>query len=814
MPDLFFADGTPVPDEQAQEALAQGAAFARRGAEIPMLDNSGRPVWVPSGELQAAAKQGFRYESAGAAEFRKYQETAGLAEGTKAFAEGAASGLTLGISDPVLQSMRSPEERKEAGFRAEEFSGARGLGEFAGSVGPALVTGGGSVAAQGAVQGAKAALKHGAATALRASPAGLAARGGAALERGATQLLGRAAPKSLAKAGGVAVAGAAEGAAFGAGHALSEAALAPDGDYEGLGEKMMAGAKKGAMFGAILGGGVSAAGQAVGAAARKASSSKAISEFAGELAEDSAVKAIASGKRPMREIRGRESKIGRELLENDIVKGGRSKEAMLEAAEQVRNKKGAEIGDILKEAERRELSQLEALSAGGVKVRAGGKALRDYVGRLQKIADDYRGSGLNKERNALADDLQDRIALMQEAADEGRLSFSKLHELRREIDDSINYAAAEFKPKAEALRDMRRETEDTIESGISRLLSPEELARYKAAKQTYGASAWASKHLFKEVGEGALGRRAISLTDNIWGAGGLAAGAMTGSLGAGAAIAATSAVANNFARKYGRTIVADLAEKVHKLDLDISNKVRRYFRSVGETKAASTGELTRIYLEESGALGAKSGETPAGAYNRVLKRVAQAAEQGPGPMLASVEAPRAAAGAANAVRRGAAFLLAKAPVPPRDLDNPTLARAQGRPPTPNEIRKWSRYAAAVNNPMMVLDALASGALRKEHVEAVKTVYPSLFRAIQRTALEELAATQKEIPRGKRIQLGLLLELPLDPSLDPSHIRITQSVYAADSQAASAPRPGGGGGGERSKNLATRVERIESGELTI
>jgi hypothetical protein len=72
--DLFYQDGTPIPEVEVERALTEGRANARPGAELRMFDTSGKPMWVKVEKFNDALRAGWKYESPTAYAKRKANE--------------------------------------------------------------------------------------------------------------------------------------------------------------------------------------------------------------------------------------------------------------------------------------------------------------------------------------------------------------------------------------------------------------------------------------------------------------------------------------------------------------------------------------------------------------------------------------------------------------------------------------------------------------------------------------------------------------------------------------------------------------------
>ncbi|MBK6920389.1 MAG: hypothetical protein IPH07_23515 [Deltaproteobacteria bacterium] len=148
-------------------------------------------------------------------------------------------------------------------------------------------------------------------------------------------------------------------------------------------------------------------------------------------------------------------------------------------------------------------------------------------------------------------------------------------------------------------------------------------------------------------------------------------------------------------------------------------------------------------------------------------------------------APRIYDGITELSARAAAFLQSKIPTgySPQFSTNPPVVN-------PVEQAKWEKYVQAVTDPLATIDLMAEGRLTVEHVEALKEVYPQIYRNIVSSVMDELADAQdskRMVPYRERIQLGVILGIPTDAALQPDHLAQLQAVFAAPD----APPPGQG-----------------------
>ncbi len=139
------------------------------------------------------------------------------------------------------------------------------------------------------------------------------------------------------------------------------------------------------------------------------------------------------------------------------------------------------------------------------------------------------------------------------------------------------------------------------------------------------------------------------------------------------------------------------------------------------------------------------------------------------------------------------FLTEKAPKNP-GTDDPLLARAWQ--PRDADVMRWGRYWEAANDPLGVVEAIAKGQLSREGVETLKTLYPKLYDLTVRTLMEQLTegaeARKQPLPYAMRVQLSMLLQTPLDPSLQPARIAASQARFSTQKTAPGQGQPATGG----------------------
>jgi hypothetical protein len=142
-------------------------------------------------------------------------------------------------------------------------------------------------------------------------------------------------------------------------------------------------------------------------------------------------------------------------------------------------------------------------------------------------------------------------------------------------------------------------------------------------------------------------------------------------------------------------------------------------------------------------------------------------------------APKIAESASNKAAMGAMFLYDKMPKNPFQGDS--LFSNKKWKPSDIEISKWKKFVDTVEDPLKSLKDLRAGKMTVEQSETLKTVYPELFKEVVSTLMEEMPKLKDELPYQKRLQLGVLFQIPADPSLQPKFIQQMQQMHMVSAQ---------------------------------
>jgi len=150
-------------------------------------------------------------------------------------------------------------------------------------------------------------------------------------------------------------------------------------------------------------------------------------------------------------------------------------------------------------------------------------------------------------------------------------------------------------------------------------------------------------------------------------------------------------------------------------------------------------------------------------------------------------APKVTAGFHNVTVAAVNFLaskIPKPPVPPKPL-SPVWV------PSRTEMAKFNRYVDVVEQPLDVLKQIRFGSLTKESVEAIATVYPSLYQEMKQEFMTRVTETNRVVPYKMKMMLSLFMGEDMDQSTVGSSIVANQAIINSNSQKSDAPSNGAG-----------------------
>ena len=127
---------------------------------------------------------------------------------------------------------------------------------------------------------------------------------------------------------------------------------------------------------------------------------------------------------------------------------------------------------------------------------------------------------------------------------------------------------------------------------------------------------------------------------------------------------------------------------------------------------------------------------------------------------------------------GIQFLQSKLPV----ADQPSLfSRFEDEEPSLVEMDAFIRFWEGLEDPLGNVDRLAEGTLDVEHVEAMAAVYPQLYAEV-RARITEIVAGLGDMPSyQQRMEIGTMLQIPVDRTLDARFVHSMQQTFAQTEQ---------------------------------
>lgn len=785
---------------------------------VQMYDpTTDKTVAVAADQIEAAEADGLELETEDSAKRRAFARDAGIGEMLTAAGEGALSGATLGGSDVALSALLGDEYREGRNLRKDTFGGIETASEIAGGVIPILLSGGAGGAAKGAGLLARGA---------RLTPTALAARAAA----GAEQLTGRGLARlglegesilARAASGGVRLGagGLVEGGLAGGGFALGEAALADElGSFDKAAEMAWAGAKHGAMFGLFGGAAMGAtAGAAAAGGRRLLQRFQRNGDALADSANERALKALDPRGTEVRKLRS-EAKVQQigEDLRNYTLRDGTPLLDWVDNVESLAPKLArarAEVGE--------ELGALRAKVAEET-------VAADAAGWLRKIDDDVisplKTSSSPTERR-MAKKLESELAdmrtrvsgqandtvtyadLLRQQATIKRVAYPK-----RAPGQGLPTQPA---PWMQELQKVERTLEGTLEEHVETTLAkvaPDDVGKYKDLRRLSESFIKADTIAKKSVGAN-LGNRAVSLTDYMTG---LTAGSALFDGGMSAVGGLGVAFAHKFARERGSALLATLYTRSKSVNRKIDQSFTGFFTRARELREATAGAFIGqpVQYDMGQVLKARANESHEDAYDRMIAR-ATAISNGSavGPFVIDDEAPNTGHAMRLVQQRAAAHLVKHAPAPPRTSANPNLgALSADMRPDPVKLYEFSRRVRAIEDPTTLLDDLKSGTISVAAVEAVKEVYPHLYADMQGRAVEWLGNMPELMTYESRVRIGLLFELPTDPTLRPEFATAMQALYQQPTPPPRTIPPGSPG--RKSEQIQSMSEELETGEVPV
>lgn len=165
-------------------------------------------------------------------------------------------------------------------------------------------------------------------------------------------------------------------------------------------------------------------------------------------------------------------------------------------------------------------------------------------------------------------------------------------------------------------------------------------------------------------------------------------------------------------------------------------------------------------------------------------------------------APLTAGHTAMGIVRAAQFLLERAPKDPNEGLPPALQTPWA--PSRQDLLTWNRYVRAVANPASVFSDIDHGIVTPEGAEALRQVYPRLYKEFRDRTMARLSELQAPLDRKKKAQVAILLG-DLD---DPQQVALIQAIHRRNTPA-QPQKPDGREKVDVQRNLLTQAQRLEN-----
>jgi hypothetical protein len=824
------------------------------------VDGSGDTVQIPLAQSQQAALSGYLPASPKQIEeFEKVKKFSTTTERAKTFGEGAAQALTLGGSTWAEKALGvSPEDIRA---REELNPGEHLAGTLTGVALPLVLTAGGAGAVEGGAAAAEAATEGGAGllgaarAASSVSAPSLIAKAGEGAAHAlegvlpeATTALGRIGTKAAL---GAASAGT-EGALYGAGHVVHEAALGdPNLTWQSAAEEVG--------LSGLLGGGIGAAGGALSGLTRETLGGglgKKLEEWSNTFEGNQNIKSAAGpgkGQAALRSLYKKmspeaASRLGQEAGEMGLVTPWTKAADTYERAQTVLDEVGPKLGDGLKAID-------ESGEAVAPKVSDLAEKMRKEV--LAPLENNPVEKPLAHYIQGVIDDYETKLG-----GAEAKTTLSDLHAARQELGKAIyglNGDLTVSTARKEALNGLKNAMSDEISAGIEK--SGGDLDAWKALNRQYHVASTISR--IAEKGMAGAGLSGVPLTALITGGAGLISGGPLGAaaLGAGAMLA----------KRYGPGVLAAGARGVRRLVDEggaeslvnktaelISSERRAATGAEAATGAAGAGRLARAFdiaaekLEPAVAPVKDAARDVAQEHVGHVEKNATDAPETVAALSQLEKAKQSVDKRVNALARsvvtgGAAPEGAKKFSEREDehlpldrihqlANNPDLmqqqiskataeltAHAPGvaqaaavhmsktvsflnakYPPMPklgplgpvlkmpkSQLLQMHKTQSVINSPSLLLKHAANHQLTPELVAAVQATAPERLAQIQQAVLQSVAEHPASVPYKSRLMIGILMGRDMDGTTTPQSIQAAQLAYALPSAKSPETQLGGG-----------------------
>lgn len=809
-----------INDEEAlHQALMSGTHSYKTGSQVPALSPSGEDGFIPAENVAEAIKAGYRIKTGIQNQAEAYaDENDGLAGAIKTFGMQALDETAMGIPEMVADATQDPLEvakREELKKRHDIANAAGGITGF----GASLLYGG--PLWKGA---AKAGQKTTALLAEKIVQKSAGEVSKSAAKRIARGMLEKTAPKVAG--------GAVEGVIATSPIAITEAAL---GDPEAAAESILAGMGIGGIFGGIMG-----ASGAMGARFKNmAKDTKVAREFREHVddvlrtgsfennklrdkAYEHAFEVLDPKKHHIKKLsstevvedefgnaisvaRTRDQRaIGKDLMEDGILEGMPNID---DVADRLSTRVAQYRDDIAEAFKKLDDTYPQAQVAVG--------DVADTI--RQKVIPQLRK---NKAITREVDRLEKELDILAEGGE--MLSLTEANTLKSQYQKQIgDMALTESTSFKELLNEIPKELNRKIRSTIGEIdkSALDDLVR----KQQKMGNLKAAEKIAIDRAQASTANNDFGLTSFITGVGG--ASVFDGGLSSIAAGIAAGG-GREFLRRKGDLLLAKGYDRVGGLlfaenamartakEIDripkILDRMAKGTKEVTERgRAASVPAIVRLFKEDSPKHMQPAAQAPSGGGSpmqmlpvpklkplkrlqdengtlannpqRLMDRLAELTE----PFTAS-GAPMTGASLSARMAQAVQYINQIMPKPPRAKS--PFAPAVEWEPSDHEMAAFNQKLDVIMDPFVTLDELEAGTLTRNHVEALKTIYPVIFAAMQRKVLETVTNGVEPVPYADRVKLSMLMQTPMDPTMERKAIASYQAAFNAQGEIMGAADP--------------------------
>lgn len=784
-----------VPWDQAETLIRSGLFAPKKGTNFIVKNELGELFDTTGDNLVDVLKAGNTLENFEEKRAREVEERYGNQE-LAAGIEGAARMASFGLSDQFLTKVAGVSPEVLAG-RKEANPVASIAGEIAG-VAAGLFTG--STEAKAVTEGSKVASKI-----AKAFGAPQRAAGNIALkaEQAVAKKLTKDGLQKSVAAGiaAKAVGGAVEGSLYATGNLISEDAL---GTAEFNAENLVGYAGLGALVGGTLGATI---GAGMAALPKVKQAAAPIQRLADEYTNEEKAALDLLGFTPATIAKAEQRNPGfaaemKTFLRDDVLKGTtKTTEEIAERIGQIKTVSGAEIPAIAK-------------AADDILIDSAALPTRQELFRnlAQKVDDTFRAAAekspeLRLVRNKIDDYYNE---LIKASSDVSKVGAQELHALRMAADDLAKFeklpgATNPMEKVARMARDYyNQELKNVIKTASEFGNNPALMTNFERANKLYRLSA----ETYPKALKAAARNPRFTLMDAV------VTAASVGSLGPGglAIIGAKKFLDSDFRRNL--VVLGKIEKAQQSIAKGIRTSVDNFF-----SPAAKTLKPVIVKNLSSTAFGAsESGKKPKNeqeAYNNFLNKAGMYA-QDPEKYLERINrttslmqsgAPQTAAAVDALSVTGMKFLYDK--LPKRNVKNNLLDVLKPVTlPSNFEMAKFNRYLTAVDSPMSVVEDLERGTVTKEGIEALKTVYPSLYSEVRNQIVKKIEKEGSNLSYNKKLQLGMFFDLVTDESMVAENVIGLQSNFQTQEPPLQGTNVGNIGKSEKANSMSSETEKIE------